>query len=56
MAVIIDQIVTEPVQARPTPAEPCDRPVAEGAPPPTMEDLRFEFLRDAHRKARLAVD
>jgi hypothetical protein len=56
MAVIIDQIVTEPLQSRPAAPEPRDRPVAEGAPAPTMADFRFEFLRDAQRKARLVVD
>ncbi|MFM2409873.1 MAG: hypothetical protein RL481_701 [Pseudomonadota bacterium] len=56
MAVIIDEIVTEPVATRPTPAEPRDVPQTGGAQPPTMDDLRFEFLRDAQRKARLWVD
>jgi hypothetical protein len=56
MAVIIDEIVTEPVATRPSPPEPRDRLQAEGAPAPTMDDLRFEFLRDAQRKARLWVD
>ena len=56
MAVIIDEIVTEPVATRAAAPEPRDRPQSEGAPPPTMDDLRFEFLRDAQRKARIWVD
>ncbi len=56
MAVIIDEIVTEPVATRSTPPEPRDRPQGDGTTPPTMDDLRFEFLRDAQRKARLWVD
>ncbi len=56
MAVIINEIVTEPVTTGSSPPEPRDRPQAEDARPPTMDDLRFEFLRDAQRKARLWVD
>ncbi len=56
MAVIIEQIVTEAVQARPAPAEPRDRPAPAQDTGPSMEALRFEFLRDAQRKARLQVD
>jgi hypothetical protein len=56
MAVIIDEIVTEPANARAMSAEPRDRPNAASDAAPTMDDLRFEFLRDAQRKARLVVD
>lgn len=56
MAVIIDQIVTEPASAMAAPAEPRDLATESGTPALSMEDLRFEFLRDAQRKARLMVD
>lgn len=56
MAVIINEIITEPGIIPPMAAEPRDVANEPRDRAPSMEDLRFEMLRDAQRKARIWVD
>ena len=56
MAVIIQDMTTEAVEAAPRPAQPHDTGGSRESPALTLERLRDAMVRDAQRQARLWAD
>lgn len=56
MAVIIQDMTTETVEAAPRPAQPHDAGGPSADPGLTIERLHAAMLRDAQRQARLWAD